>query len=139
MSDFNVIFAWSQSWQLQFNVNKCVTLKCDRSSQPSSFTYLQDSVSLSCVTKHTYLGVLLTSSMSFSPHIDNIVAKASKMLNFIQRNHPKCTKDVKSTAYLSLIHPVLEYSSPVWDPCLLADIQSIEKVQRYVAWCMGVI
>ena len=40
---------------------------------------------------------------------------------------------MKSTAYLSLIRPVLEYSSPVWDPYLLADIQSIEKVQRYAA------
>ena len=71
--------------------------------------------------------------MSFSPHINNIVAKASKMLNFIRRNLSKCTKDVKSTAYLSLVHPILEYSSPVWDPYLLADIQSIEKVQRRAA------
>ena len=43
------------------------------------------------------------------------------------------TKDVKSTAYLSLVHPILEHSSPVWDPYLLADIQSIEKVQRHAA------
>ena len=83
-SDLNMIFAWSQSWQVRFNVNKCVTLRCDRSSQPSSFTYFLDSIPLSCVTEHTYLGVLLTSSMSFSPYINNIVAKASKMLNFIR-------------------------------------------------------
>ena len=110
-----------------------MTLRCDRSSQPNSFTYFLDSVPLNCVTEHTYLGVLLTSSMSFSPHINNIVAKASKMLNFIRRNLSKCTKDVKSTAYLSLVHPILEYSSPVWDPYLLADIQSIEKIQRHAA------
>ena len=67
--------------------------------------------------------------MPFSPHTNNIVAKASKMLNFIQQNLSKCTKDVKSTAYLSLVHPILEYSSPVQDPYLLADIQSIEKAQ----------
>ena len=115
-----MIFAWSQSWQMQFNVNKYVTLRCDRSSQPSSFIYFLDSVHLNCVTEHSYLGVLLASSMSFSPHINNMVAKASKMLNFIRQN--LSTKDVKSTAYLSLIHPILEYSSPVWDPYLLADI-----------------
>ena len=55
------------------------------------------------------------------------------MLNFIRRNLSKCTKDVKSTAYLSLVLPILECSSPVWDPYLLADIQSIEKVQRRAA------
>ena len=118
---------------MQFNVNKCVTLRCDRSSQPSSFSYVLDSIPLNCVTEHSYLGILLTSSMSFSPHINNIVAKASKMLYFIRRNLSKCTKDVKSTVYLSLVRPILEYSSPVWDPYLLADIQSIEKVQRSVA------
>ena len=128
-----MIFVWSQSWQMRFNVNECVTLRCDRSSQPSSFTYFLDNGPLSCVTKHSYLDVLLTSSMSFSLHINNIVVKVSEMLNFIQRNLSKCTKDVKSTAYLSLVHPVLEYSSPVWDPYLLADIQSIEKVQRHAA------
>ena len=132
-SDLNMIFAWSQSWQMRFNVNKCMTLRCDRSSQSSSFTYFLDSVPLNCVTKHTYLGVLLTSSMSFSPHINNIVAKASKMLNLMRQNLSKCTKDVKSTAYLSLGRPILEYSSPVWDPYLLADTQSIEKVQRRAA------
>ena len=71
--------------------------------------------------------------MLFSPHINNIVAKTFKMLKFIQRNLSKCTKDVKSTAYLSLVRPILQYSSPVWDPYLLADIQSTEKVQRRAA------
>ena len=68
---------------MQFNVDKCVTLRCNRLLQPSSFTYFLDSEPLNCVTEHSYLGVLLTSSMSFSPHINNIVAKASiaKMLN----------------------------------------------------------
>ena len=73
-SDLNMIFVWSQSWQMRFNVNKCVKLRYDRSSQPSSFTYFLDSVSLNCVTEHSYLGVLLASSMLFTPHINNIVA-----------------------------------------------------------------
>ena len=48
------------------------------------------------------------------------------------------TKDVKSIVYLSLVRPILEYSSPVWDPYLLADIQSIEKVQRSAArWVLS--
>ena len=40
------------------------------------------------------------------------------------------TKDVKSIVYLSLVRPILEYSSPIWDPYLLADIQSIEKFKE---------
>ena len=116
---------------MQFNLNKCGTLRCDRLSQPRSFTW---QCTHNCVTEHPYLGVLLTSSMSFSPHINNIVAKASTMLNFIWQNLSKCTKDVKSTTYLNLVRPILEYSSPVLDPYLLADIKSTEKVQRCAAW-----
>ena len=94
-------------------LNKCVTLRCDRSSQPRFFYLFSGQCTPNCVTEHSYLGVLLTSSMSFSPHINSIVAKASKMLNFIRQNLSKCTKDAKYTAYLSLVHPILEYSSPV--------------------------
>ena len=79
-----MIFVWSQSWQMWFNVNKCVTLRCNRSSQ--SFFYLFSGQCIPQLCKRTFLpiGVLLTSSMSFSPHINNIVAKASKMLIFIR-------------------------------------------------------
>ena len=121
------------------NVNKCVTLqlKCNRSLQPSSFIIFLDSEPLNCVTKHSYQDVLLTSSMSFSPHINSILAKASKIL---QWNLSKCSEEVKSTAYLGLVYPILEYSSPVWDLYLLSDIQSIEKVQRCTAqWCHLII
>ena len=118
---------------MQFNVKKCVTLRCDKSLQRSSFTYYLNGQPLNCITDHSYLGVLLSSSMSFSPHINNIVVKASTMLNFIRRNLSKSSIKVKSAAYLSLVCPILEYSSSVWDPYLLTDIQSIDKVQRHAA------
>ena len=82
-SDLNLIFAWSRSWLMWFNVNKCVTLtECNRSLQPISFTYYLNVEPLNCVTDHSYLArCMLTSSMSFSSHINNIVSKASKTLS----------------------------------------------------------
>ena len=108
-------------------------MRCSRLLQPRSFTYYLGSEPLNYVTEHFYLGVLLTSSMTFSPHINNIIAKASRMLNFIRRNLSKCSKEVKSTAYLSLVRPILEYSSSVWDPYLITDVQSIEMIQSRAA------
>ena len=106
-----------------FNVSKCVTLRFDRSLQSKFFTYHLDSESLNCVTEHSYLVVLLTSSMTFSPHIKNIISKASKMVNFIRQNLSKCSKEMKSIAYLSLVYPI----STVWDPHLISDIQNGSK------------
>ena len=62
-----------------------------------------------------------------------MITKASKMLNFIRQNLSKCSKGVKSIAYLSIVRPILEYCSPVWDPYLSTDIQAIEKIQRRAA------
>ena len=86
------------------------------------------------VKQHTYLGVTLTSSMSFTVHINNISSKASKVLNFIKRNLNECSQNVKSIAYCSLVRPILEYSSPVWDPYLIKDIQNSLELASELAW-----
>ena len=71
--------------------------------------------------------------MSFSPHIQKIAAKATRVLNFIKCNLYNCSKEIKSKAYLTLVRPILEYASPVWDPHLIKDCDQIEKVQRTAA------
>lgn len=35
-----------------------------------------------------------------------------------------------SMLYTSLRRPILEYACPLWAPCLVKDISSIEKIQR---------
>ena len=55
------------------------------------------------------------------------------MLNFIKRNLYNCSKEIKSKAYLSLVRPILEYASPVWNPHLIKDSDQIEKIQRTAA------
>ena len=49
-----------------------------------------------------------------------------------------CTKEVKETAYLTLVRPCLEYASSVWDPYQLYLIYDIEKIQRRVdGWTLS--
>ena len=100
---------------------------------PSLFTYVLNDQPIFCVDQHPYLGVTLTSNMSFSPHIQKITAKATRVLNFIKRNLYNCSKEIKSKAYLTLVRPILEYASSVWDPHLIKDSDQIEKVQRAAA------
>jgi len=40
---------------------------------------------------------------------------------------------LKSRAPLSLVHPILEYASTVWDPYTIKDSDQLEKVQRSAA------
>ena len=131
--DLHTVYEWSQKWQMRFNTSKCVTLRCYRVLSPSLFTYVLNDQPISCVDQHPYLGVTLTSNMSFSSHIQKITAKATRVLNFIKRNLYNCSKEIKSKAYLTLVRPILEYASPVWDPHLIKDSNQIEKVQRAAA------
>ena len=71
--------------------------------------------------------------MSFSPHINQIISKATRMLNFVKHNLYRCSAETKCLAYISIMRPLLEYGSAVWDPYLQKDIQSIEMVQRRAA------
>jgi hypothetical protein len=41
-----------------------------------------------------------------------------------------CPQDVKAQAYTTLVRPVLEYASTVWDPYTLQQIYPLEQVQR---------
>ena len=136
-SDLNLISRWSKSWQMRFNINKCVTLKCYRLLHPRTFIYHLDSQPLACVIKHTNLEILLTSklhcNMSFSSHITNTTSKASRMLNLLRRNLCKCSKEIKTIAHLSLVHPILEYSSIVWDFHSSTDVLYIAKIRRRAA------
>ena len=135
--DLNNVYQWSKLWQMNFNINKCVVLKCYKSASPITAHYHLNNHILECVKEHSYLGVILDQTMSFSPHVNNIVSKASKILNFVKQNLYKCSPLIKATAYISLVRPILEYASSAWDPHLLKDIYSIDQIQcRAARWVL---
>ena len=74
---------------------------------------------------------MLDSKIFFSPHTKFTSTKATKTFNFIQGNLHKCSQSTKAAkAYSSMVCPILEYGSKVWDSHLLKDINELEKVQR---------
>ena len=77
-----------------------------------------------------YLGVNISSDLRWNLHIQDIVAKASRTLNFVKRNLYCCPPDAKASAFKALVHPQLEYESAVWDPHKNKNITSLESVQR---------
>ena len=71
-----------------------------------------------------------------APHINNLAVKASKVLNFIKRNLSNCS-ETKASEYLSLVRPIMEYASCVWDPHEAVNIQALKKVQPAARWAFS--
>ena len=109
-----------------------------RSLSPIVFNYNLNNHSLSTSTQHLYFWILLDHKLSWSSHIDHISTKANKILNFLKRNLNSCSSSVKASAYLTLVHPSMEYAAAIWDPYHHNDILQLEKVQRRVArWALN--
>ena len=68
--------------------------------------------------------------LSWIPNIDSVAKKANQTLGFLKRNIKVHNKDLKSTAYTTLVRPQLEYASTVWSPHTATDITKLEATQR---------
>ena len=83
------------------------------------------------VFKYKYLGVIFTSDLSWSEHIQSTSSKAKKLLSVLYRQfYRHSSSSILATLYKSIVRPHLEYASPVWNPYLERDIKLLESVQK---------
>ena len=63
-------------------------------------------------------------------HLSALQTIANKVLGLIRRTFDSHNPEGVSTAYNTLVRPILEYGCHVWNPYLVKHIKSIESVQR---------
>ena len=71
--------------------------------------------------------------MQCDQHINNITAKPNKALGFLRSNLKIPSSRIKEQAYQTLVCPLVEYASTVWNPYTKTEINKIEAVQRRAA------
>ena len=69
---------WASQWFLYFNTTKTVSFSHNLPS-----LYLND-VSLLEVMSHSHLGIILAPGLSWKPHVDHIIKKASQRLGMLR-------------------------------------------------------
>ena len=132
-TDLSQFQTWSDKWQMEFYVSKCVHLPITNKTKPSPHKYSHSVQPLSTVSSHSYIGVKLDSKLTWTNHVTDITSKFSNFLGMIKRTLGLCEPEVKQTAYNMLIRPKLEYSSPIWNPHTFSQIKSLERVQHSAA------
>ena len=126
--DINQLVEWTQKWQLPFNMEKTKVLHYGRNNSEHNYQIGGLNIEKDCSEKD--LGVTFDNSLKFSTHIASIVQKANSRLGIIKRNFSITSKEIIIPLYKSLVRPILEYGSSIWNPALRRDYLEIEKVQR---------
>ena len=119
--DLGAMIQLFNTWLMRFNATKCHLLKITRQRKYLSTKYKINGSQLQ-VSHHPYLGVELSSDLTWKPHICNITSKANRILNLLRRNLYCCNQDIKERAFTSLVQPHLCCSSSVTDPYYTYDI-----------------
>jgi hypothetical protein len=95
---------------------------------PSSYTL--HGQTLESVRDAKPLGVTITNNLHWGNHVWSVAAKATTINAFTHRNLKGCTTNVQTHCYKSMVRPILEYASSVWDPHQQGLVSALEAVQR---------
>ena len=106
-NDLDRLSVWKDRWDMEFNPSKCQVVQVTSSKNFIKIAYTLHGKILEVVTSANYLGVYISSGLSWNTHIDRIIGTATRTLNFIHRNIRTKNKKVRETAYNTLIHPQL--------------------------------
>lgn len=127
---FSRFCAWCKTWQMTVNFCKTVSMSFTHKRSLSNFTYSSADINLQRVSEYKYLGIIFTSNLSWSKHIEYICTKSLKKLGYLRRTLSQAPKDTKLLMYKTLIRPTLDYACTVWNPYRKGEINKIEAVQK---------
>ena len=132
--DIDSISNWASTNKMTFNTSKCKSMLISRKRThclPATPLHLNGSP-LEIVSTFKYLGVLVSSNLQWSPHIQEVCSKARKIIGLLYRRYYQHSDpSTLLHLYLSLVRPHTEYAAQVWDPHLYKDISSLENIQKF--------
>ena len=129
--DIDALSNWATQNAMTFNATKCkhMTISRKRNRHTPAPPLSLNGSTLEDVPTFKYLGILITSDLSWSQHIQDMCSKARNLI--YRRYYQYADSNTLLRLYTSLVRPHVEYAAPVWDPFAIQDIQSLESVQKF--------
>ena len=130
--DIDKVVNWTKIWKLEFNVSKCKVLHLGVSNNEYNYKmeHLNEITLLQSATEEKDLGVIFDNKLQFDQHIGSIVRKSNIVLGLIKRNFKYMNEDIFVKLYKTLVRPLVEYASPVWNPKKIKNVKLLEGIQR---------
>ena len=119
---------------LTFNAAKCKYMIISRKISPfvPNCPLTLNSQHLQIVHTYRYLGITLSSGLSWTPHVEIICKRACKVLGVLYWRFSTFSSSANLLYfYKSLFWPHVEYTSPARILHIFKDIHEIEDVQNF--------
>lgn len=129
-NDLNSVSSWCSKWLMRVNTEKTKVMTFTSVRSPLSCDYYISGSNIGRTDHYKYLGVILTSNLSWNAHIDHITNKASKTLGLLRKSLYMATWETKLMAYNSFVRPQLEYAAIIWNPHQMYLKKSLDAVQN---------
>ena len=122
------ICTWAARWRLGLLVEKFFHLQIGHSN--FVLVYKLNGQSISPCEYLSDLGITVNSSFKSVQHCTTIASKASARSNLIFKTFLSSDSFILTRVFISYVHPILKYCSPVWSSHYKQDFEVIENVQR---------
>ena len=127
-SDIDLIFSWLSSRFLSINLNKTKYMIVSRKSASFSLSLTPlyvDHSRLELVNSVKYLGVIISSNLSWSAHIRSVCSKSRQLIGVIFRHFYRSSSPQSLLKmYIALVLPHLSYCSSTLHLVLLSPLSS---------------
>ena len=125
---------WAEDKELRLNTSKTKAIVISRKRHPPVLKLTLCGTQIEQVTSFKYLGVTISQDLSWNLHIAGTCSRARRLLGFIYRSFGGGTEPrALVRLYSSLVLPVLDYCSSIWDPLFKTLVDKLEKVQSFAA------
>ena len=130
-ADTNKLYRWTSDNLMEFNTTKFAVLKIGPNCDLKNIKYTNPvGEEIPEIDLAKDLGVYFNSSGDFTDHIKIKVSKSKQIGGYIMRTFLSRKPEIMITLLKSLVLPIIDYSSVVWNPHTFQDIATIESVQR---------
>ena len=127
--DLKRISSWAKQWKVSFNAKKSKDVIFSKKYVNNSPPLCFDGLFIDRVNKHKHLGLLLTSTLDFSQHVNDVCLRANRKLSVL-RSVNILNRQTLDLLYKLTVRSVIDYGLPVYYKSLtLSQIGRLESIQ----------
>ena len=124
--DLETLNEWADKWNMDFNPTKTKMVIFSNKHIKSKPKIQLKGEQIEQVSSHKHLGVFLSQDMKWTTHIDHSIKKVKKKLGLLRRQSRNLLNKQKIDIYKTIIRPVFEYGSILFDNCSIGDSLKLE-------------